>query len=70
MKRLGKASVRNRIKRWIREWFRACHEQLPGADWVIQPKAASARLAHKDLRVSLEKLVASWKIRDSSGAQN
>ena len=57
-RRLGKASVRNRLKRWIREWFRTRQSQLDAFEIVVQPKPPAAQLDHKALLKSLENLVA------------
>jgi len=57
MRKLGKANVRNRLKRWIREWFRTRQERFRGMDLVIQPKSAAAQLDHRDFLKNLEKLI-------------
>jgi len=46
-KTCGNAVVRNRIKRWVREAWRALQSDLPaGLDsvWVARPKAGQAGL--------------------------
>ncbi|OGF57334.1 MAG: ribonuclease P protein component [Candidatus Fraserbacteria bacterium RBG_16_55_9] len=60
-KRLGKANVRNRLKRWIREWFRTHKEELSNLALVVQPKPPAARLDHKALLESAQRLIASLK---------
>lgn len=61
-KRLGKAAVRNRLKRLIREWFRTRKEWFRGLDLVIQPKPSAAHLTPEALWESLERLAASLKL--------
>jgi ribonuclease P protein component len=45
--RVGNAVVRNRVKRWTREAFRACAAGLPALDLVViaRPAAPGAGLA-------------------------
>lgn len=44
-KRVGKAVVRNRVKRGIREWFRSVRvEMRDGVDLVITARAGAAAL--------------------------
>jgi len=44
-RRVGNAVVRNRVKRWIREWFRRSgRAQLPGLDVVVIARASAATL--------------------------
>jgi ribonuclease P protein component len=44
---------RNRIKRVLREAFRACRAQLPSADYVVVARAPAATLDHAGLRIAL-----------------
>lgn len=52
------ATVRNRIKRNVRESFRLNQHRLPSVDMVILPRAAAATAPAQDLRQQLDKL---WK---------
>ncbi len=63
-KKMGKAVVRNRLKRWIREWFRTRKDELTGLDIVVQPKPPAVALDHEALEESLEGLVVSLKAPD------
>lgn len=54
-KSLGKAAVRNRIKRILRECFRT-HKQLLGdLDLVVLPKPSALELSNKELYESFQK---------------
>ncbi len=56
-KRLGKAARRNRMKRWVREWFRRHKPELWGYDLVVQPKPAAAELDYHGVCRNLEELL-------------
>jgi ribonuclease P protein component len=43
-KKVGGAVVRNRIRRWVREVFRARQQQLPPVDLVVVAKPEAAAL--------------------------
>ena len=50
-RKVGRAVVRNRVKRQVREWFRAArHELHPGIDLVVIGRSAAARLATREAR--------------------
>ncbi len=57
-KKLGKAVRRNRVKRWIREWFRRHKQELWGYDLIVQPKPSVAGLDYRRVCRSLEELLA------------
>ncbi|MBK6688242.1 MAG: ribonuclease P protein component [Deltaproteobacteria bacterium] len=44
-KKVGGAVVRNRIRRWVREVFRARQQQLPPVDLVVVAKPEAAALS-------------------------
>lgn len=58
-KRLGQASIRNRLKRRIREWFRTHKGELGHLMLVVQPKPLAAQLDHDALLESLGTLTGS-----------
>jgi ribonuclease P protein component len=56
--RVGNAVVRNRIKRWVREFVRHHKELLPAGDLVIVAKPSAATCAHAVLDRDLDRLLA------------
>lgn len=50
------ATVRNRIKRQIRESFRANQHRLPSLDLVILPRPSAGKAPNHELRLQLDKL--------------
>lgn len=56
-RRVGSAVVRNRVKRQIREWFRAERGGVGAADIVVIARPRGARLDSKELREELSSLV-------------
>jgi ribonuclease P protein component len=61
-KKLGKANVRNRLKRWTRETYRREREPLDldrhSLDFVVNIKPNAADAAFRDYRADLERLLA------------
>ena len=55
---IRRAVDRNRLKRLIRESFRANQQQLPGIDIVVLPRAAAANLSNQEL---LSRLNRHWQ---------
>lgn len=55
--RVGNAVVRNRCKRWIREFVRHHKTTLPPGDLVIIAKASAASLGHDMLDRDLKRLL-------------
>ena len=43
-KKVGKAIVRNKLRRWIKEYFRLNKHMLPGADIVVVAKSKAKEL--------------------------
>jgi len=67
-RKVGNAVVRNRLKRWTREFYRRWPERagLPGTDLVIHFKPAAAAASHAALE---RELVALLGPLASSGAR-
>jgi ribonuclease P protein component len=56
---VGNAVVRNRVKRRVREWFRASRQAFPGAwDIVVIARREAVELDFADTKDVLSKLVA------------
>lgn len=55
-KAIPHATVRNRIKRNVRESFRLNQHRLPAVDMVILPRSAAGKAPPQELRLQLDKL--------------
>ena len=52
--KIGNAVERNRVKRWVRESFRAVEADLPGRDVVVIARAGAAAAGLAAIRRALE----------------
>jgi ribonuclease P protein component len=56
-RRVGNAVIRNRVKRWIREWFRKDRGAIgPGLDLVVIARPAAARMTGSETHAALARL--------------
>jgi len=55
-KKVGKANIRNRMKRWVREVFRHNRTSLPSSDFVVNLKPAAPSATFREFSADLEKL--------------
>lgn len=55
-KKVGKANVRNQMKRWVREVFRHNRTSLPSLDFVVNLKAGAPNATFREFSADLEKL--------------
>lgn len=55
--KVGKSVVRNRIKRWVREYVRRHKGELPPGDSVIVAKASAAEAEHRDIDADLARIM-------------
>ena len=56
--KVGGAVVRNRLKRWVREYLRRHPGEWPAGDLVLVARTSAARIAHGDLDRDLSRLFA------------
>lgn len=61
--RVGNSVVRNRLKRWIREYVRHHKDTLPAGDLAIVAKASASDQAHDVVDGDLERLFARARAR-------
>jgi len=57
-KAVGNAVERNRVRRLIRELFRACQAELPAVDLVVTARQGARAQSAAVLRASLKRLIA------------
>ena len=56
-RKVGRAVVRNRVKRQVREWFRVRRQSLgTGLDWVVIGRSAAAGLGREAIEEELSRL--------------
>jgi ribonuclease P protein component len=56
-RKVGRAVVRNRVKRQVREWFRVRRHSLDaGLDWVVIGRSAAAGLGREAVEDELTRL--------------
>jgi ribonuclease P protein component len=54
--KVGNAVVRNRLKRWVREYVRRHRDQLPVSELVVVAKPSAAAATHLAIDEDLAKL--------------
>ena len=66
-RRLGKAVLRNQVRRRIREALRRM-DRTPGVGWdiLVVARPASATASYQDLRTALERLVAPFRTTEET----
>ena len=57
-KAVGNAVERNRVRRLIRELFRACQAELPAVDLIVTARQGARAQSAAVLRASLKRLIA------------
>ena len=61
-RKIGRAVVRNRIKRYLREIFRANKQAIsPHCDLVVNAKRAAARAHNQEIQEDILKGILRWK---------
>jgi ribonuclease P protein component len=59
--KVGGATIRNRVKRWVREYLRRHRDELPVGDTVLVARPSAAEAAHVDVDRDLGRLLARAK---------
>ena len=54
-KKVGKAVMRNKIRRWVREYFRLAWQELSGVDVVVSARVPASELASGGTYADVEK---------------
>jgi ribonuclease P protein component len=52
--KIGNAVARNRVKRWVREGFRALRDELPPVDLVVIARRGAPEMGLEGVRRALE----------------
>lgn len=57
-KDIGKAVLRNKIKRQLREiWRKRCHQLISGYDIIVFAKQKITQASYQDMEIELERLL-------------
>lgn len=56
--KVGNAVVRNRLKRWVREYVRRHKPELPAGEMVVVAKPSAAEIDHARADADLGRLLA------------
>ena len=54
--KVGGAAVRNRVKRWVREYLRRHRGELPAGDLVLVARPSAAGVVHAEIDRDLANL--------------
>ncbi len=68
-RRVGNAVTRNRVKRQIREWYRAEKHIIPGGkDYVLIVRRPAAGMSSGEIRQMLSRLIDQMSAKSQAGA--